>query len=315
MPIDLMRTIPDPFKQLFRNLHSTAINYQERKILDQRLDSGWRDAIRNIRLCTIPNSIEGGYALLKILIVLGIKPQQFNPWIVYDFIFNWQDLTFDRYDTLEYLNSSYDRTGLALGRTLNMKCTDISKRKMEAVNLTVFGYPLGINPTSYTGRSCVKSNNNCAHDGRILDCPIRPDLLEESKVYSILVNNVDGDFAVDFRVPFIGGITDFFYEKRRKAVSRFSNTNDFTFVRKTKDFFSLEEIRSLTDFCRSVGLEYGEIDVLRDRDSSRIYVVDVAKTPAGPPNALSEPDARMAVTRMAEAFAINILKIQPAKST
>ncbi|HMG92396.1 MAG TPA: hypothetical protein VK589_20200 [Chryseolinea sp.] len=313
MPIQVRSMVPDPLKKLYRNLQSTALNYRERKILDQRLSRGWRDVIRNITLCTIPNSIEGGYALFKILVVLGIKPRQFNPWITYDFIFNWQDLTFDRYDTLEYLQASYNYTGLQLGRTLNMKCTDISKRKMESLNLEVFGYPLGINPTSYTGKACAKADKNNAHDGMIVDCPIRPEQLDESKVYSIVVNNVDGDFVIDFRVPFIGGITDFFYEKRRNVVTRFSNTNDVTFIRKTNDFFNPEEIQSLTDFCKRLGLDYGELDVLRDKDTGRIYVVDVAKTPAGPPNALSRPDARLAATYMAEAFAINILKIHSAK--
>ena len=306
--------VPDPLKKLYRNLERMALNYQERKVLDQRLPRGWRSAIGKIKLCTIPNSIEGGYALFKILIVLGITPKQFNSWINYDFIFNWQDLTFDHFDTLQYLQASYDHTGFRLGTTLNMRCNDISKRKMESVNLDVFGYPLGINPVSYAGKACVKSDKNAVHDGMIVGCPIGAEQLDESKVYSILVNNVEGDFAIDFRVPFIGGITDFFYEKRRKVVTRFSNTNDVTFIRKTNDYFNPEEIKSLTFFCKTLGLDYGELDVLRDRDNGRIYVVDVAKTPAGPPNGLSPKEARAAVTNMAEAFAVNILKINSQES-
>jgi hypothetical protein len=304
--------VPNSLKELYYKFKCAAIHYQGRRLLDKRLRHGWRDVTRNTTLCTIPNGTEGEYALLKIFKLLGIKPKQFTPWLTHDIIFNWQDLTDSRFDTLQYLQEAYNHTGRRLGRTLNMKCTDISKRKMESVNLEVFGYPLRIDPISYSGKACAKSDKNAVHDGIIVDCPIRPEQFEESKVYNILVNNVDGDSAIDYRVPFIGGITNFFYEKRRDVQTRFSNTNNVTFLRKTKDFFSPEEISSLSRFCEIVSLDYGELDVLRDKDTGRIYVVDVAKTPAGPPNALSQQDSRLAVVYMAEAFAVNVLKIPPA---
>jgi hypothetical protein len=49
-------------------------------------------------------------------------------------------------------------------------------------------------------------------------------------------------------------------------------------------------------------LDYGELDLLRDRGDGRIYVVDVNSTPWGPPNHISEDQSRIAVARMASAF-------------
>ena len=33
--------------------------------------------------------------------------------------------------------------------------------------------------------------------------------------------------------------------------------------------------------CREMGLDYGELDVLRDREDGRLYILDVNDTPSG----------------------------------
>jgi hypothetical protein len=38
----------------------------------------------------------------------------------------------------------------------------------------------------------------------------------------------------------------------------------------------------LLRFCAAIALDYGELDVLRDNDSGRIYVVDANRTPIRP---------------------------------
>jgi hypothetical protein len=51
-----------------------------------------------------------------------------------------------------------------------------------------------------------------------------------------------------------------------------------------------------------MGLDYGELDVLRDLGDRRIYVVDVNPTPDGPPNHIGAADSEIALARMADAF-------------
>ncbi len=46
-----------------------------------------------------------------------------------------------------------------------------------------------------------------------------------------------------------------------------------------------QEISNLLQFCQLMGMDYGELDVLRDRQDGRIYVVDANSTPLPPPPA------------------------------
>ena len=56
-------------------------------------------------------------------------------------------------------------------------------------------------------------------------------------------------------------------------------------------------------FAADLGLDWGGVDVLRDRMSGRIYIVDANKTDMGPPVALKLAAKLRATRRMARAFA------------
>lgn len=43
------------------------------------------------------------------------------------------------------------------------------------------------------------------------------------------------------------------------------------------------EAELLLRLCRALGLDYGELDVLRDVEDGKLYVVDVNNTPWAPP--------------------------------
>jgi hypothetical protein len=69
-----------------------------------------------------------------------------------------------------------------------------------------------------------------------------------------------------------------------------------------EEALSAEEIRNIRKFARSIGLDYGELDVLRDRDDGRTYIVDANKTPTGPSYRLPSAESRHAVNILALAF-------------
>jgi hypothetical protein len=52
-----------------------------------------------------------------------------------------------------------------------------------------------------------------------------------------------------------------------------------------------------------MALDFGGLDVLRDREDGRIYIVDVNKTDMGPPSALTAKDKLTAMRGLAQAFA------------
>jgi len=46
--------------------------------------------------------------------------------------------------------------------------------------------------------------------------------------------------------------------------------------------FSADEQRLMLEFARRIGMDYGELDVLRDKETTDIYVVDANRTPVRP---------------------------------
>jgi hypothetical protein len=72
---------------------------------------------------------------------------------------------------------------------INKNIYDISKQKVDLMHLDVFSYNTFVDPTKYTGRCVVKSNENAVHDGVEIQCPIVTK--DESKVYQIVIDNQD----------------------------------------------------------------------------------------------------------------------------
>lgn len=168
----------------------------------------------------------------------------------------------------------------------------------------MFEFPLEVDPTRHSGAVVRKSDANAAHDGAVIHCPISAGDIDTKSSYTVLVNNErDGGVVEDMRVVWIGSLMDFFYLKRRPLADRFSNTNTFVTMEETAAHIGAEEHRHIGSFARAMGLDYGEMDCLRDKDTGRLYIVDINKTPSGPPNGLSKRDARAAVRRMAVRFA------------
>lgn len=204
---------------------------------------------------------------------------------------------------------------------INRECVDISKAHVASVFEQTFGYGLTVDPTMHEAQIVEKSDSNATHDGRILDGPLSPDDIREGYVYQRLVQNVEGDpksrIAVDYRTPLYAGRPVFVYVKRRSAGERFSNANATVEVRETTDVFTSEEIDRLAVFAKRMGLDYGEVDVLRDRENDRLYIVDVANTPAGPPSGLSQVAARAAIDALADALedVVRIVVTKPVRRT
>jgi hypothetical protein len=200
-------------------------------------------------------------------------------------------------------------TNIALQcRVVNIDCRDVSKTRVAAVFRHVFGYALALDPQQHRGPAVRKSEANATHDGAIVQCPIQePDV---KSVYQIVVNNESNGYVEDIRVPYIGGTIPFAYVKRRPKETRFANENTSAQLVEVDVVFSELELKQLKRFCREMSLDYGELDVLRDRDSERIYIVDVNPTPFGPPNHIGHTDFYRAVKRMAGAFQDAILNVR-----
>ena len=182
--------------------------------------------------------------------------------------------------------------------SLNFSCTDITKSRVASVFEEVFGYPLSVNPDSDT-RFVAKSEGNGKHDGEILQGPIKP---QPGMVYQKIVNNeTDDGHVADLRCPTLHGRPLLVFIKERPVDKRFKNMNARARIEKPSDIFSEDELSLISQYCKKMRLDFGGIDVLRDKDSGKIYIVDVNKTDMIP-LALPLREKLRAIDIMAEAF-------------
>lgn len=193
------------------------------------------------------------------------------------------------------------RTSPTAKPAFNVGCFDIRKSVVTRVFDEVFGYSLSIDPLAHQGRAVEKSELNGKHDGRIVDCPVAEQ--RRDRVYQRLIDNTfDGSEYVDIRTPIVGGAIPFVYLKRRTKDLRFSNENHRVDIVETDAMLSKEEQATIARYANAMALDFGGLDVLRNREDGRIYIVDVNKTDMGPPSALSSAGKLKAMRGLADAF-------------
>jgi hypothetical protein len=187
-------------------------------------------------------------------------------------------------------------------RLVNFGCQDVSKTTVAEVFERASGYTLKVDPTTHQGRMVEKSELNAAHDGRVLEGPL--DAPVEGKAYQLLIDNeIEGGLVEDLRCCLVGGTPTVVFRKRRPLERRFLNENVEVLLDEPANCYTADEIAVIERFAAELGLDWGGVDVLRDRMSGRIYIVDANKTDMGPPVALKLAAKLRATRRMARAFA------------
>jgi hypothetical protein len=191
------------------------------------------------------------------------------------------------------------------GAAINAGCADISKSRVARAFAAAAGYPLALDPQTHVGVAVEKSEENGRHDGRLVTCPTAP---LPGKVYQHLVDSAVGDTAFDLRTTVIARRPLFVLEKTKPAADRFSIHNATVTYRELGEVFSADEIALITRFAAEMQLDWAALDILRDRTTGRIYVVDVNKTDTGPAVDLSRADREKLKASIATAFAALIAR-------
>ena len=183
---------------------------------------------------------------------------------------------------------------------LNGGCVNISKSHAAAVFERVFGRRLRLDPRVAQGDIVEKSERNGVHDGRVITGPCLP---RPGRVYQRCIDSADGaGVCRDLRTVCVGGRPVVVWEKEKPAGSRFSINNRRATLREPADVFSAVEREAIGRFCDAMGLDWGGLDILRDRGDGQIYIVDVNKTDLGPVVALSWPDKIRSMARLGAAL-------------
>jgi hypothetical protein len=164
-------------------------------------------------------------------------------------------------------------------RVLNATCTDIRKSTVAKHFLAVFGYALEVDPFTYSGTIVRKSENNGAHDGTLLQGPLTQ--VEPGYLYQRLVSYPTPTGMAEWRLFIVG--------RKPAAVYRLCAPPDNRFkpgrrpeMTTLEESFSPVECAKISEFCESIGLDFGNVDVLRDAQDGRIYISDCNNTPTGP---------------------------------
>jgi len=161
---------------------------------------------------------------------------------------------------------------------INGDCTNISKSRVDNAMRQVFGYGAEIDPTTHEGMCVRKSEENSAHDGRIVQCPTEP---EPGYVYQRLIDTQVGHEVEELRVLKVGSSVPLVYRMRRDLDDRFLDTNNSVVSIDPAAAFTYEELARIVATSDAIGLDVGELDVLRNNADGRIYLIDINKTPVG----------------------------------
>lgn len=106
----------------------------------------------------------------------------------------------------------------------------------------------------------------------------------------------------DIRVPIVGSEIPFLYLRYRSLEDRFADVDMRAELVAVSDALHYDEPARLLLVAALLGVDYCEMDCLRDRASGRLYAVDVNTTPWGPPRRLSAEEGEHAIDRLAAAF-------------
>lgn len=166
----------------------------------------------------------------------------------------------------------------------NYHVTGTNKRRVEETHQQAFGYGAFLDPCSHHGPAIEKSDRNSMHDGREITCPIPPETIRPDKVYmrAIDTRTHDGNYR-DMRTVINNcrpsGVS-IFYKYPHERFSGASSAYDLEYG-PPEIAYSPEEMDKITRFCKLYGLDFCEMDVLRDNHDGCIYIVDANPSGGG----------------------------------
>jgi hypothetical protein len=160
---------------------------------------------------------------------------------------------------------------------INGRCLDISKSRVHEVWLRVSGRSPQVDPLTFRGQIVVKPEENGRHGGRVVEGPIAR--RQRGMVYERLIDARAGGYLNQTRAVLIGYTLVIAYEKWRAPDDVFFGTL-LSLTRKPAELYSAQEQSELIALALSMGLDYGEIDVMREPDTGLIQVIDVNRTPS-----------------------------------
>ncbi|MEA2677038.1 MAG: hypothetical protein QOJ81_1179 [Chloroflexota bacterium] len=279
---DLIAQVPDPWRRWLTVRR--ARRWLRAVLFERRHNRGL--AAHAPRASFFPMRLEPTAAVAHALARIGVRITGFGARA--DLVIAWETGTWLPPGAVRRLPES----------AINGRCTDISKTTVDRVWTQIAGYSISVDPLTWDGPLVVKPDVNGVRGGRIVAGPLasrRPHW-----VYQRLIDCVVNGRVRTLRPMIFEGRILAVYDKWRAGDDRFSGPEE-VLVRTADDVLSPAEQGQLLQFANGLGMDYGELDVLRDEGSGLIYVVDANRTPIRP-RGLKRQDDDAAFGALAQAL-------------
>lgn len=153
---------------------------------------------------------------------------------------------------------------------VNRGAYDVSKKRVMSAWEDVTGLAFEIDTSMYKGIAVEKSNDQYTHDGRIVECPIKP---RKGKVYQRFIDSSINDTQFSEYRVFYHWCVDFVIEKIKDKSDQWGWKGVDAIFHEPMDVFTKKEITDIEGFCKKMDIQFTELDVMRDYTG--IYVIDV----------------------------------------
>lgn len=190
-------------------------------------------------------------------------------------------------------------------KLINLFLVDTAKGFVAESFETHFGYGYKVDPTTFNGYCISKHNGNGTKSCFFLKCPIEANDIFKDHSYQQIIDYTDKkdpNTLYELRIPIVGGIIPCVLFKTRNRGLRFTSKNRSIQIVNPLKYLTEQECQKIITYCRYIGLELGEIDVLRSHEDGQIYIIDVNNTSWWPPNKLGDIDRNIVLNLMWNAF-------------
>jgi hypothetical protein len=190
-------------------------------------------------------------------------------------------------------------------KLINLFLVDTAKGFVAESFEKHFGYGYKVDPMTFNGYCISKHNGNGTKSCFFLKCPIDANDIFKDHSYQKIIDYTDKkdpNTLYELRVPIIGGIIPCVLFKSRNRGLRFTSKNRSIQIVSPLKYLTEHECHKIITYCRYIGLEMGEIDVLRSYEDGQIYIIDVNNTSWWPPNKLSDIDRNIVLNLMWNSF-------------
>ena len=161
---------------------------------------------------------------------------------------------------------------------INANLNNVSKSYVDQIFTKIFGYSSFIDPSQSHGYCVRKSELQAAHDFKIIRLPAKK---EKGFVYQKLIDSRSSlTHFEEMRVCIFKNTISCVFIKSKQISNPIKGFDLAWFYSHANDFLSENEQFLILLFSKEFGLDYGELDILRNNSDGKIYILDVNNMPA-----------------------------------